>query len=220
MYNFHVKIEDIIQNAGTYHQAYYKAETFSGPSLYFHKRALGTRRSDNFHQHIEYVYAALVSWGMHRVGGGPRMRSFECFLHSIKSLARDFQEAAQISCENICEQNWASLKKIFFGIDIMETQTKLVGNSKVMAHMLPNIIPPIDRQYVLKFFERSLKNDMEYEWGLIKDIIQNFFIPVAQNEEFVRLANIWIGSQNKFPWDTSVFKIIDNLIIGKIKSQA
>lgn len=39
------KVKDILANAEKYHQAYYKAETFVGPSLYFHQRALETREN-------------------------------------------------------------------------------------------------------------------------------------------------------------------------------
>ena len=45
------KVADILANTGRYHRAYYQAydqaETFRGPSLYFHRRALETGESVN-----------------------------------------------------------------------------------------------------------------------------------------------------------------------------
>ena len=44
---YHDRVADILANAERYHSAYYQAETFRGPSLYFHQRALQTRESPN-----------------------------------------------------------------------------------------------------------------------------------------------------------------------------
>jgi hypothetical protein len=55
------KVRDILENSEKYHEAYYKAETFRGPSLYFHQRALETRQSLGSLTHLEYVYATLAS---------------------------------------------------------------------------------------------------------------------------------------------------------------
>jgi hypothetical protein len=72
--HFQDKVADILANAERYHLAYYQADTFRGPSLYFHHRALQTRNSEDFLAHLEYVYATLASWGMHRMGrGGSKM---------------------------------------------------------------------------------------------------------------------------------------------------
>ncbi|MDQ3666537.1 MAG: hypothetical protein M3410_08150 [Acidobacteriota bacterium] len=74
------RVADILTNAERYHSAYYQAETFRGPSLYFHQRALETRESADFSLHIEYVYATLASWGMHRMG----KRGSEKYLREVR----------------------------------------------------------------------------------------------------------------------------------------
>lgn len=48
----------------------------------------------------------------------------------------------------------------------------------------------------------------------MKEIISEFFIPVAEDSEISAKANVWMQIQNEFPWDTSLFKVIDNLIVG------
>jgi len=85
--NWDAKVRDILENAETYQQAYYEAETFLGPSLYFHLRALYTRSEPGSSEHLEYVYATLSSWGMHRMGkGGSKMQDFETFRESVAPL--------------------------------------------------------------------------------------------------------------------------------------
>ena len=79
------RLNHLQANAKAWHDAYYRAETFGGPSLYFHHRALATRQSPASLAHLEYVYATLASWGMHRMGtGGSRMRPGDDFRDSIR----------------------------------------------------------------------------------------------------------------------------------------
>ena len=146
------KVRDLLDNAGKYHAAYYRSETFSGPSLYFHQRALSTRRSPASVPHLENVYATLAAWGMHRMGTrGSKMRPFDTFRASIEPLRDKITRAQTLAPQAMDEVAWDSLKEIFQGIRIMASGTSLVGNSKVMHHMLPNIVPPIDREYTLRY---------------------------------------------------------------------
>ena len=53
MSQYQTQISSILENAERYHSAYYAAETFRGPSLYFHLRSLDTRQSSDFIRHLE-----------------------------------------------------------------------------------------------------------------------------------------------------------------------
>jgi hypothetical protein len=214
------KIKDILLNAEKYHRAYYQAETFRGPSLYFHERALATRHDPTAVTHLEYVYATLASWGMHRMGrGGSKMQRFDVFSQSVQILKCKIAEAKTFDLQAMSEPKWEVLKEIFRGIKVMASGTTIVGNSKVMHHMMPNIIPPIDREYTLWYLRgnTTIKNDLETEWILMKEIISQFFVPVATNKEFHSLAEQWIKRNKDYPWDTSVLKVVDNLVIGSKK---
>lgn len=220
MTQYQDKIEDILSNAERYHLAYYAAETFRGPSLYFHRRSLEARNSADFTHYLEYIYATLNSWGMHRMGKtGSKMQSFEIFQKSVEKIRGEIKTAESISYHSINNEDWKLLGKIFMNINVMASKTTIVGNSKVMAHLLPNIIPPIDREYTLKFLKgnTNIKNDIFYEWRLMQEIISDFFIPVAVDQNFNSLAQSWISNQSQYPWDTSVLKVIDNLVIGMRK---
>ena len=217
---YYDKVSEILSNAEKYHGAYYKAETFRGPSLYFHERALATRYDPTSLTHLEYVYATLASWGMHRMGrGGSKMRSFEALSQSVQALNGRILEAQTFDFNEMTEIKWAILKEIFCRVKVMASGTSLVGNSKVMHHMLPNIIPPIDREYTLRILRgnTTIRNDLEGEWILMREIISQFFIPVASDTIFYSKAEQWIKTKEDYPWDTSVFKVVDNLVIGSRK---
>ncbi len=215
------KIRDILENKDQYHTAFYRANTFTGPSLYFHRLALKLRRDSDRQRYLDSIYATLASWGMHRMGpGGSKMADMALFKASVDALWEDITAASSISYHSISEADWTLLKKIFDGIRIMQSETRLVGNSKVMAHLVPNIIPPIDRAYTLKFLKGNtmIKNDVQHEWATMRNIISEFFIPVAKDSGFQTRAQAWINDLQTYPWDTSEFKVIDNLLIGAGKT--
>jgi hypothetical protein len=208
------KILDILTNAEKYHNKFYKVEKFRGPSLYFHRRTLEMINSSNFELYLEFIYATLASWGMHRMGqGGSKMQSFEIFKNSIMEIREQIEQAREIDYQNMKDADWELLKEIFCNIKVMASETRLVGNSKVMAHMVPNIVPPIDREYTLRYLKgsTSIRNGIDFEWNLMREIIEKFFIPVAKDTNFIVKANDWMANQLQYPWDTSIFKIIDNL---------
>jgi len=213
------KILDILGNAEKYHDRFYEVEKLRGPTLYFHRRTLEMIGSSNFELYLEFIYATLASWGMHRIGPmgrGPKMQSFDVFKNSVIGIREQIEQARKIDYRDIKDADWKLLKEIFRNIRVMASGSRLVGNSKAMAHMIPNIVPPIDRKHTLKYLKGSanLKNEIDFEWNLMREIIENFFIPVAKHEDFVLKAKNWIANQSQFPWDTSLFKIIDNLIMA------
>jgi len=150
--------------------------------------------------------------------GGSKMLEFSEFATSVKLIKNEINEAKKMDCYSITDEDWTLLEKIFKNIKVMKSKTTLVGNSKVMAHLLSNIVPPIDRQYTLNYLKGNTQiiNNLDEEWLLMKEIIQSLFIPIATDNSFQMKANDWMSKQHQFVWDTSFFKIIDNLIIGSL----
>lgn len=224
MCHYPQQVKDILQNANCYHEAFYKAywngATFRGPSLYFHKRAVETSLqrgyTKDFDTHVEYIYATLVSWGMHRMGRlGPKMRDYDSFKSSITRLYGDIVKAAEIDYQNITPVDLRRLGRIFENLHVMQTDARLVARSKVMAHLFPDLIPPIDRRYTLMYLNGHTNIQNGNAWEIMQGIIWWFFKPIACDPAFQQQAKQWMARQDEHPWDTSVFKVIDNLIIGE-----
>ena len=214
------KVREIVQNAEEYHESYYAVNTFRGPSLHFHRRALGLEGEVSGRLQLELIYAVLTSWGMHRMGaGGPKMQPFDIFEHSLAPLSRDLEALRHSDSAHMATGEWSRLERVFRGIDVMASGTSLVGNSKVMAHLLPNVVSPIDRAYTLThlFGNGNVQNDLDSEWLLMRKILEGFFYPIA-NEAVVReKAAEWISDKARYPWDTSMLKVVDNLLIGAMQ---
>jgi hypothetical protein len=203
---------DLALNCETYHNDYYEGKKFSGPSLHFHRRALTATEEEK----TEMVYALLVSWGMHRMGGGPQMNEFKIFSASLSEHLPVIQSLSSKTIGNISEPEFNSLERVFENLNAMRSSRKIVAFSKILAHYLPNIIAPVDNEYTLRFiFGRPRIPDAWDEFVLLRDIHFKLIKNVATHEHFLRSATQWLDN-SEFPWDTSLPKIVDNLIIGKV----
>ena len=213
------KVSYILRRLDTLHSRFYAVKTFGGPSLHFHRRALGFEGQVSAEQQAELVYAALTSWGMHRMGsGGSKMVPYEVFREAIRNLTPQIQAATEIDPAGMTARDWALLEKIFCGIKVMATKTSVVGHSKVMAHFIPNAIAPVDRQYTLRYLfgNGSIRNGLAGEWRLLRKIHEEFFYPIVANADFQKQASQWMANQAQWQWDTSSLKIADNLVIGAL----
>lgn len=218
------KKEELINNMEKYHKFFYERNVFRGPSYHFHKRALDS----NGDEKIEMVYAVLVSWGMHRMGpGGAKMKDYNDFQKSMKPLITQIEHVKKfISKKGTIQQTFCDisddLQRIYDNVDIMESDVKIVGNSKVLAHYLPEILSPIDRQYTLNFLTENVDHTNFNKQFLSFEMFKKFHLEIVLNvindSNFRTKAEKWFKDDNYY-WDTSLPKIVDNLIIGKIAQE-
>lgn len=199
------------------HAAFYESAVFGGPSLHFHLRSLDAAKEGDLERVAESVYAVLVSWGMHRMGpGGSKMCEFGKFRASLEVVWPIVASLREKTPDTLGEADWSSLQKVFSEICCMASKTSLVGNSKVMAHLLPKLVPPVDREYTLKFlFGRGdITIGTDVEWQKLKRVLEDFFYTVVQSPIFQPKAQEWLTHPDQYKWDTSPLKIVDNLVIG------
>jgi hypothetical protein len=220
--NFAPKVHDILLNANVYHENYYASGTFGGPSLHFHRRALGLEGSVAESIQIELIYAVLTSWGMHRMGSsGSKMQPFGVFEQSVVSVNDDIRNLQRILPQGLSLTSWMVLERVFKGIKVMASGTTIVGNSKVMAHLLPALVAPIDRQYTLNYLfgNTMFQNSLQREWQFMRKIHSEFYYPIANDTGFREKTQAWLADGERFPWDTSILKVIDNLVIGAMRNR-
>jgi hypothetical protein len=214
---FEAQRSELLRNLDAAHAAFYEAGIFGGPSLQFHVRALEAAQARDLASFSEAAYAMLASWGMHRMGpGGSKMRDFDEFAASLGLVWPLVVKLQGTLPHELADHHWEDLATLFFGINAMASGTSLVGSSKVMAHALPSLVAPVDREYTLTllFGNGQIRNDKQAEWTTLRHILQDFFYPVSASSSFVPKAEAWIKQSAKFKWDTSPLKVVDNLIIG------
>jgi len=179
-------------------------------------KSLGTEQALESKSFFEYLYATLASWGMHRMGPkGAKLVEFTEFMKTLqvqKARILELQEhkltqTSEEKLNDISNKLWSILDNL----KVSATETQLVAGSKALHHVLPNLMPPIDREHTLRFL-----------YG---------YNPTYGSDEdrFKRiLPCLWeIGSRNKstiLRWigrgfHTSETKVIDNAIVGYVKTR-
>lgn len=195
------------------HTKYCQAKESDWPSLYFHLSSLEAARAGNLERFAECAYAMLVAFRMN--SNNAKMRRFAEFRSSLRLIWPKALQLQEKTPDSLNGYDWGSLREVFWRIRSMDSGTSLVGNSKVMAHLIPNLVPPVDRRYTLSFLFGSseITNGLDAEWKMLEQILRRFFYPIAQTERFREKTKEWLTSSDRFRWDTSPLKIVDNLVM-------
>lgn len=196
-------------------------ESFIGPSKYFSEQALKACHDDFLgERHIEMVYATLVAWGMHRMGkGGAKMPDFDVFKKSIMKNKSTLALLSGLRIENVSVEQldmlFPMLEALCFnesGIKASTTRSYIVSASKTLAHILPDLVPPIDRQYTATFFgynKYNISHNQEKE--LFKKVMETMHT-LFQDKEVIRKAMHILKSKKNI----SLPKLFDNIIIAEV----
>ena len=205
-----------------YVEAYYqRPNQFPNSSLHFHRRVIETIRKGKheelFHDEnfLELVYAALATWGMDRMGGKSRLVPFEDFKQSISANLLLLQDLCKYKLHRLNQEELhqvkAKLITLFENLNVMDlriSKSRLVGVSKALHHLLPDLVMPIDRTYTLVFFY----NYKIYNTKKEKQIFEEIFDDTYRICKKLDLNENDLKPERK--WDTSIPKLIDNAIIG------
>jgi hypothetical protein len=201
---------------------------FGGPSVYFHLKtiealsrhptAVDALGDDVFFDHL---YATLASWGLHRMGpGNAKLGDIDELKASFREQASNIERLQWLQIDmldpgkvsGVAEAAWKIMRSLRVGIG----QTVLVANSKALHHLLPSLIPPIDRSYTLMFFVGRTYiyrgRDADY-FRVLYPLFQQ--IAVRCSGEIHRFIATPVEGMN-----TSVTKVIDNAILGFMPIQS
>lgn len=215
------RVEELCNNFESYLFEFDRVDPFTGPSVYFHSRTLerlktiGLSKALEDTYFFEYLYATLTSWGMHRMGPkGAKLVGFTEFVTTMQSQRNRILDLQEFKLTNLDEE---ALKEItnklwdlLSTLKISSTETQLVACSKALHHLLPNLMPPIDGEHTLRFIygykptyesdERKFKKTFPLLWT------------IGKAKKTIILQ--WIGK----PFHTSETKVIDNAIVGYVKT--
>ena len=228
--------QNLITNIGNYYNQSLKVlNEFGGPSIYFHAQCIKEQHTSFLsNRHIELIYATLASWGMHRMGDPKttktKLHEFKEFKASIICSKSVLRELTEIEYTDIDENDYLSLiqglKGVYSKLMVSISNATIVGHSKTLAHILPNLIPPIDRHHTIRFFTQD-KSEFFYRNGKYRSVQ----VPNGLDAQFDLFAEICLRMKKLFEqahrkmftlnpdtFNTSYPKIMDNLIMAFVKS--
>jgi len=218
--------EDLIARFDKYishfEEAVPRGEAFGGPSLYFHFQCiqkyscvpLAVKLHDE--RFFEYVYAVLASWGMHRMGDtATKLRSYRELKNEIISQHDHLSEIASCQIWRLDPpsslQVLATLQLVLDAMKISKSRAHLVANTKVLHHILPELVPPVDRSYTLAYFGINTMLPSQKSAGAIFKYLFPAFVQVATRLSSKLVQIVDLHEEN---WHTSPTKIIDNALTG------
>ena len=137
---------------------------FGGPCVYFHQECLRAGR-DAFlsSRHIEMLYATLTAWGMHRMGDAEatktKLTEWDQFRGSISAHANALKQFKPCDLLKMPETEYSGailrLRPYYMAFTLSVSDATIVVNSKAFHHIFPEFVPPIDRQYTIRFFTQA-----------------------------------------------------------------
>ena len=157
----------------------------------------------------ELLYATLGTWGLVRMGGAA-MRSFSSFREALEGEAPSLNRFAKWQIGDLSDADLQTASdELCRGIgrlQLTEAHAKLVANTKALHHLLPELVPPMDREHVGWFFRWNPTRLQEYEQPFI-DIFPRY-------RDIAKCVDIQDYLSAGGPWRTSITKVIDNAIVG------
>jgi hypothetical protein len=215
-------IDQFSSYIGAFDRATEEDRTFGGPSLYFHFACIRNfaqttvaNKLNNL-QFYEYLYATLASWGMHRMGDtATKLRNFAEFKSQIFAQCEALAKLEGFKIWALSRQELATVQCILVGIldemTVSKSEACLVANAKILHHILPDLVPPIDRSHTLAYFGINEMLPSQKSAGSIFIHLFPSFVRASIALEKDIQSKIDLSKEN---WHTSFTKVIDNAVIG------
>lgn len=166
---------------------------------------------------LEITYATLQAWNMDMRGA--KLTDFTCFKNSITNLKNEIIELHQYKMHQINSSQTKSIlskiENIFRGIHITQNKSKIVGTSKLLHFLVPDLIMPVDRTYTMSFIYGHNKYSQEIakEIHTFNDIFRQFY-------NLTKKLSLTDQDIDGLGWNTTIPKLIDNAIMGFVMNNA
>lgn len=156
------------------------------------------------------IIKTLKAWNMDQRGA--ELTTVENFKQSFSfnHVKEDLVKLSNYKLQSINNRQIESeiiglLGNVFLNLKVMESKKRIVGVSKALHFLLPDLIMPIDNKYTINFF--NVSTDLKRELSTFK----NIFIKIFEITKCLCLTQNDVDGKE---WNTSVPKLIDNAIIG------
>lgn len=205
------QVDELCKNFDAYLIEFNGAPPFTDTQVSYHIATLDLRRklgsaaksvdSDEF---LHALYSTLEAWGMN--SNGARLQEYGQFAASVRAYKGGIAALEGVGAAQIDADVTRRLWRIIQGMQLSQTQSQTVTGAKALHHLLPRLLPPIDRGYTQPFFRYS-NPQFQYNQETAFGLMLEYFARIAQRVDLDR----YVGTAR---WATSESKLIDNAIIG------
>lgn len=214
------RVGKLASRFGDYVQVYDDRVPFTGEQLAAHRRSVelrrragGVRAALEDEEFLASLRRTLLAWGVGRRAS--RLVDSDDFATALRAVAPGLEalEPLRINGSDLPGDLAGQLWLIIDSLGVVTNKAKLVAGTKTLHHLLPDLIPPMDRAWTGAFFQFHLP-----EWQdtagqrRIFGLAYNHFAAVARR---VQPGQYVTGAG----WRTSRTKILDNALIGFCKAE-
>lgn len=160
---------------------------------------------------LQKVYATLGKWDMNKRGA--RLVDLSTMRDSIRFHREYLSKLYKYRLEKLSEEDiqelLKQLKVLFCGLKIMATKRRIVGVSKALHFLLPDLVMPVDStNTMLAFYGYNRYDDStEKEFKTYSDIFEKSYT-------IAKRLKLTESDVDGWRWSCSVPKLIDNAIFG------
>jgi len=215
---------------------------FGGKAIYCHHDALlaaETEKDFLKERHIEAIRGVLKAWGMEFRGAKLKAdKEFKLHICTHRpSLTRLKSEYENMRIDTVPDSEIERLVNAISKIKVnVAEKTWIVSTSKTLCHILPNLIPPIDRQYSLRFMTLpyddvkfhdtktiQIRNNSEKRLAQIFiEGMKDFFKNTEAGKSLVNSRKQWLVKPDHRgdvvgSFNTSLPKMFDNLVVAFVQ---
>lgn len=159
---------------------------------------------------LDDLYETLHAWGIGRRASFlvPRALFAERLLHASSEIS-NFQNLRIDDQKLDVPATASALWHLISSLGVVENISRIVPGTKTLHHLLPDLMPPMDRAWTGTFFMWSATAPQyEQEQTFIRTFTR--YAQIARSSEVER----YVGAG----WRTSISKLLDNAIIGYCKT--
>jgi hypothetical protein len=211
------RVESLIAEFDPCAVAYDRSVPFSRSGQYeFHRRTIDRRlalgsvaAAVHDEQFTELLYETLQRWGIGRRAS--RLVPLREFQLTLASHEAQLVELEPLNIESLDGNERAvsvAIDSLVSGLSVVDNKARIVAGTKTLHHLLPDLVPPMDRAWTGAFFGWSLI-DPQNNQTLILGKAFSAFAEIAGVTHPSRL----VGDG----WRTSSTKLLDNALIGYCK---
>lgn len=154
---------------------------------------------------VQGLYDTLRSWGIGKRGS--RLVSISEFTDAIAACAAKLVpfESERIDALRDSDQLATQVWSLISELNITYNQNKIVAGTKCLHHLLPDLVPPMDREYTQTFFGW---HNSEFQKNSAACFRRAFQV-LAHIAHAVQPERLVAGD-----WRTSRTKILDNAVVS------
>jgi hypothetical protein len=155
---------------------------------------------------LESLYVTIQTWGVGQRGFALVSRKefalmLDSHLPMLSVLDGQSIEDASIDVSNVGQ----GIASLINQLGVVSNISKIVAGSVTLHHLLPDLVPPLDREWSGRFFKWSPRDVQSSETGIFVDA----FALLARVAAEVRPSRL-LNDQ----WNTSSSMILDNAVVG------